>query len=261
MSLSLDHVVINAHFTTDRAAEIFRALGFTLTPRGYHSLGSLNHLIMFADRYLELVGLPTDGGPVRQELLASPQGIDGLVFATQDARRTARALEQAGFSLQPVQDFSREVTSGGQSGLARFTTVRLSPGRFPPGRVYFCQHHNREWVWRPEWLTHENRVDTLAGLSVISHDIMLSERDFGRLGSPNPDFSLRIVDYASVARQFAGLTLPPEGRDMFAALHFQGGDLARIAQGAEQLGLQQRWHNGVLQVALPELACLLEFLP
>jgi hypothetical protein len=27
----------------DRAADDFRALGFTLTPRGHHSVGSQNH--------------------------------------------------------------------------------------------------------------------------------------------------------------------------------------------------------------------------
>ncbi|ETX02309.1 MAG: hypothetical protein ETSY1_04005 [Candidatus Entotheonella factor] len=33
----LDHAVINVHFDMDRAEPLFQALGFTLTPRGYHS--------------------------------------------------------------------------------------------------------------------------------------------------------------------------------------------------------------------------------
>src|SRR5438128_1659624 len=40
---TLDHVVINARDDMDRAADIYRRLGFTLTERGYHSLGSTNH--------------------------------------------------------------------------------------------------------------------------------------------------------------------------------------------------------------------------
>ena len=35
---TLDHVVINARDDMDRAADIYRRLGFTLTERGYHSL-------------------------------------------------------------------------------------------------------------------------------------------------------------------------------------------------------------------------------
>jgi len=39
---TLDHVVINARDDMDRAAEVYQRLGFTLTERGYHSLGSMN---------------------------------------------------------------------------------------------------------------------------------------------------------------------------------------------------------------------------
>ncbi|NDL63417.1 VOC family protein [Acerihabitans arboris] len=261
MTIPLDHLVINTHFATDRTADHFRALGFTLTPRGYHSLGSINHLLMFAESYLEIVGLPADGGRLRQELLDSPAGIDGLVFATADARDTARGLADAGFALQPVQDFSREVVSGNESGLARFTTVRLARGEFPAGRVYFCQHHTPEWVWRPEWLSHENQVGGLAGLTIISDDVETCGRHYRRLGDTDPHFSLDIVDYPAFARRFDGLPLPPPGREMFAAVHFQGGDLMRIARGAEAQELPLRWFAGRLQVALPELTTLLEFLP
>ncbi|WP_413728172.1 VOC family protein [Sodalis sp. RH19] len=261
MTLPLDHLVINTHFATERAAQWFRALGFTLTPRGYHSLGSINYLMMFADRYLEIVGLPTDGGRLRQELLDSPAGIDGLVFATRDAGGTARALADAGFALQPIQDFSREVASGDEHGLARFTTVRLAAGTFPAGRVYFCQHHTPEWVWRPEWLSHENQVQSITGLTVISGDVEHCGRQYRRLGDTGRDFALHIADYAAFARRFDGLPLPAAGREMFAAVHFLGGDLARIARGAEAQGLPLCWRAGRLQVALPELSTLLEFLP
>ena len=49
---TLDHVVINARDDMDHAADVYRRLGFTLTERGYHSLGSMNHLAMFGTDYL-----------------------------------------------------------------------------------------------------------------------------------------------------------------------------------------------------------------
>ena len=42
---TLDHVVINVRDRIDWGAETFRRLGFTLTPRGYHSLGSMNSFL------------------------------------------------------------------------------------------------------------------------------------------------------------------------------------------------------------------------
>ena len=46
----------------DKAAAQYRALGFTLSPRGLHSeaKGSANYTIMFPDDYFELLGLLTE---------------------------------------------------------------------------------------------------------------------------------------------------------------------------------------------------------
>ena len=56
----LDHVVVDVRDRIDEAAECFRSIGFKLTPRGRHTLGSVNHLAMFATDYLELLGFPGD---------------------------------------------------------------------------------------------------------------------------------------------------------------------------------------------------------
>ena len=79
-SARLDHAVINVGFEMDQAREIFTGLGFTLTERGYHSLGSINHLMMFETDYLELIGLPAGAGHDRPDLAGAPHGINGLVF-------------------------------------------------------------------------------------------------------------------------------------------------------------------------------------
>ncbi len=262
MNLSLDHLVINSHFAVESTADIFRGLGFTLTPRSVHSLGSLNYLVMFAGHYLELAGLPVDGGKIRRELLDSPQGIDGLVFASGDAEQTARQLTRAEFPLQPLQSFSREVVSGEAHGLARFTTVRLAAGEFSAGRVYFCQHHTPEWVWRPEWLSHPNRVTAIDRLTLIAGDPKQQEQHYRRLGDTDQRFALNIIHRAAFARRCDGLIAPPAGRDsLFAAIRLRGGDGDLIARDAAALNLPLRREGDLLQVALPGLMTLLEFLP
>ena len=74
MTFPLDHVVINTLFDMDRSATLMSQLGFTLTPRGYHSLGSINHLMMFEHDYLELIGLPLGTDKLRKDVLESPRG-------------------------------------------------------------------------------------------------------------------------------------------------------------------------------------------
>jgi hypothetical protein len=86
-TVAVDHAVVNVLQQMDAAVPRFRALGFTLTERGYHSLGSINHLMMFGDDYLELVGIEAGAKTVRREVADGPRGLNGLVFRTDAARR------------------------------------------------------------------------------------------------------------------------------------------------------------------------------
>jgi hypothetical protein len=130
---TLDHVVVNARDRIDEAAETYRRLGFTLTPRGYHTLGSMNHLAMFGTDYLELIAAKP-GDDRRPEIMASPLGLDALVFASEDAAATYEALRRAEVSIEPPQQFSRPVEAGGKIGDATFRTTRLPRSANGAGR-------------------------------------------------------------------------------------------------------------------------------
>jgi len=185
--LKLDHLVINTRFDTDAAQRTFEQLGFTVAPRGYHTLGSINHAIVFDDHYLELIGLPADGKTVREEIVSSPLGPDGLVFRIDDPAATFDTLRQAGFHATPPQTFSRPVELDGAPPVdARFTTVRLKPGQFDGGRVYFCQHLTPELVFRSEWQSHPNGA---AGLSAL-HLIDVAPEPYVQLGEIEAGFEL-----------------------------------------------------------------------
>ncbi len=176
---TLDHVVVNTQDRLDEAAQTYRRLGFTLTLRGYHTLGSMNHLTMFGTDYLELIavqppgnpfvmagdGRPstTSGAPVkptstRTELLDAPIGLNGLVFGTEDSTSVHQALEAAGVPVDPPGEFSRPVELPGGPRDAVFRTVNLRPGVVPAGRLYFCHHLTPDLVWRDEWRRHPNGV-------------------------------------------------------------------------------------------------------
>lgn len=167
---ALDHVVINTLTSMDAAADLFAALGFTLTPRGHHSLGSINHLMMTPGAYLELVGVPASGLQ-RQEVLDSPLGLNGLVFRTADADATFAALMARGLTVLPPMAFSRPAEIAGRMEEVGFRTVRFPPEAFPGGRVYFCQHLTPELVWREEWLSHPNGFSGIDRFVVESPEV------------------------------------------------------------------------------------------
>ena len=167
MTFAVDHAVVNALQQMDAAVPRFRALGFTLTERGHHSLGSINHLMMFGDDYLELVGIEPGAKTVRREVADGPGGLNGLVFRTGDARRLHDELESAGIPVQPPVDFDRPVLFEGATQRAAFTTVRIAPHHLSGGRVYFCEHKTPHLVWQRQWQQHANAAVALAGFEIV----------------------------------------------------------------------------------------------
>ena len=179
----LDHVVLDVRDRMDEAARAFTALGFELTPRGHHTLGSMNHLAMFSTDYLELLGFG-EGAAGRPELAPFPIGLNGLVFKTDDADVVHAHAQAAGLPILPVQAFSRPVELNGGQQDARFRTTRLDPSKIAMGRVYFCEHRTPGLVWRPEWQAHPNGAHAIARVIVATGDPRRTGSLFGALFGP-----------------------------------------------------------------------------
>lgn len=252
--LKLDHLVINTHFDLDAAQLQFEQLGFTLTPRGYHTLGSINHAVVFGGHYLELIGLPADGKTIREEIVSSPLGADGLVFRIDDPESTFTGLRGSGFDATPPQTFSRPVPPLGD---ARFTTVRLASGQLPGGRVYFCQHLTPELVFRDEWQSHANGARALERLHLIG----ASADAYSRLGPLAPGFELVFWTREDFDSQFGPLAEHVVERGArYAAITIRTPQWREIGARAAVAGLPALTEQGRTLVALPRFDTLLEFI-
>lgn len=278
-ALPLDHTVINVHFDMDRAQAIFDSLGFNLTQRGRHTLGSINHLIVLEDDYVEIVGLPTDTDVLRQEVLESPVGIDGLVFQSKNADKTYAALVKAKLNAQAVQAFSRPVVLDGVTHLASFRTTRFAAGTYTAGRVYFCQHLTPEFVWRKKWQSHDNKVFRTAAVLVIANTPVEEAKKYlaaskGSLkkGKHN-EYRIRAKNYELVFvtpeqyQQCYGVLASQIGaRDsFFGAIALRTNDLKRVR--THVLMTQQRYpevlwreQHGRISVSIPGFNTLIDFI-
>jgi hypothetical protein len=244
----LDHVVVDVRDRMDEAARAFAALGFALTPRGHHTLGSMNHLAMFATDYLELLGFG-EGGANRPELAPFPIGLNGLVFKTDDADLVHAHALAAGLPILPVQSFSRPVELDGVHQDARFRTTRLDPGKIAMGRVYFCEHGTPELVWRPEWQSHPNGARAIARVIVATDDPRqtaslfralfgpdaVAERETGcivRAGAAQVELTIP----GAVAKEFGEAAADPAGRtEYLAALELKVSSLTDTAERLRQV--------------------------
>lgn len=226
---TLDHVVINVRDRLDEAAALYRRLGFHLTPRGYHTLGSMNHLAIFGTDYLELIAVPP-GKSDRNDILGFPFGLNGLVFGTEDSDALFARLSEAGVPVLPPNDFSRPVEYEGGTGDAAFRTVRVAPGVVPAGRLYFCEHLTRRLVWRDEWRRHANGVVGVVRATIVSTNPATLAGLFAQMFGaesvqPIPGgarlvvglSSFDIVDLAECVRRYGAAAPDAEGRDDFMA--------------------------------------------
>jgi catechol 2,3-dioxygenase-like lactoylglutathione lyase family enzyme len=243
LSPVLDHVVIDVRDRIDEAMRCFQSVGFELTPRGRHTLGSVNHLAMFATDYLELLGFAGDGA-IRPEIMRFPVGLNGLVFKTADADLVHDRAAAAGLPILPVQSFSRPVALDSGTQDARFRTTRLDPAQVPMGRVYFCEHQTPDLVWRAEWQTHPNGACAIARVVVATADPQrtarlfrglfgteaIAERDGSQiLSAGTAQVELSTPDM--IAAEFGETAAQPSGRtDYMAALEIRVRSLPATAQ-------------------------------
>jgi hypothetical protein len=228
LSPVLDHVVIDVRDRIDEAMRCFQALGFQLTPRGRHTLGSVNHLAMFATDYLELLGFAGDA--IRAEIVRFPVGLNGLVFKTGDAESVHAHAATAGLPILPVQSFSRPVALDSGTQDARFRTTRLDPEKVAMGRVYFCEHQTPDLVWRPEWQTHPNGACAIARVVVATANPQrtarlfrslfggeaIADRDGGQIFAAGP-VQLELSTPDMVAAEFGKAAAEAAGRAEYMA--------------------------------------------
>ncbi|MGO6694443.1 VOC family protein [Rhizobium johnstonii] len=251
MTGTLDHIVINTVTKMDDAAALFEALGFNLTPRGYHSLGSLNHLMMTRGAYLELVGVPPTGLQ-RADVLESPPGLNGLVLKSVDADGTYRDL--AGLGLEPSHPvgFSRPVTIDGAEAMARFRTVRLPSAMFPAGRVYFCEHLTPDYVWRPEWFDHPNGFLGFGTLTVDTPDMA---RDIGLYAKVCDRPAMPLENGVRLAIDGCTIDLITGDKASFRAitLVFDELDVIRMRASAQPDLVWKGWPDGSATLDIPSL--------
>src|SRR4051812_40584180 len=107
--LGLDHAVLRVA-DLDRAAEDFANMGFTLSPRGVHSLGTQNHCLLFGFDYLELLWVPPGvEAPFYAQIAGGNEGLTGLALKTDNANELRATWDKAGLHPAPVVSFSRPV--------------------------------------------------------------------------------------------------------------------------------------------------------
>lgn len=180
----IDHLV-HAVDDLEGCAEAFRRLGFTLTPRGRHrNMATGNYCIMFAEDYIELMGiidpeLPDRG--LRDRMTAQGEGLDRCAFAVDDVEAAFATLNAAGFRVNGPIDLRRPLELPEGEVEPRFRLIRFDGNETRLLNGFICYHDTPEITRRPGWLTHANGVTRILGLVAVAADPAALGAEWARL--------------------------------------------------------------------------------
>jgi catechol 2,3-dioxygenase-like lactoylglutathione lyase family enzyme len=248
--IGLDHLVIAVR-DLDAAAAAWRALGFTVSPRGTHSahMGSGNYTMMLGEDYMELLGVlvPTDHNAGLRAFLATREGLDRAAFTTDDAAAGAEELRAKGLAAVGPIAFGRPVTlPGGGEAEARFQVFQWPKEERPAGLgIFACQHLTRENVWIPELQRHANGASRIVRVETLARDPAAAAAHMARLldreATTEPDGAFRVpsgstradlvfLTRAQLAARHPGVALDGMPEEGGAALVVGTKDLAAAAR-------------------------------
>jgi Glyoxalase-like domain len=172
--IGVDHAVVVVR-DLESAAENWKRLGFTVSPRGTHSakMGTGNYTIMLGEDYLELLGVldATElNAPTRAFLDRTGGGIERVAFTTPDAAAGAEEIRSRGYPPIGPTDFERPVTlPDSRKSAAKFRTFQWPIDQAPGGvRLFACQHKTRDTVWIPELQQHANTAKRIVCVVIVS---------------------------------------------------------------------------------------------
>ncbi|MBO1076729.1 VOC family protein [Roseomonas marmotae] len=262
-----DHVVVYVEDQLDASAEAYQRLGFQLTERGHHTLGSSNHLAIFGTDYLELLGYEPARITKDSVLWNMPKGLGGLVFKPGADAGFRDAIVERGVPAEESREFSRPVDLPEGTRDAKFRVTHLKPEVSFNGRVFFCHHFTPELVWRPEWQRHANGTTGIAEFIVASAEPERAAEPYRKLFGDAPfetvdggvalrtDKGRLLILTPEAARAHLGDALPPlpaDGRDAMVGLILRTASLTQAKAALAAGGVPAREEAGRLLVAAPD---------
>ena len=240
--VGIDHAVVIVK-DLDRAAEDWKRLGFTISPRGTHSahMGTGNYTIMLDPDYIELLGVltPTELNAPTRALLEKREGIERVAFTTLDAAAGAEEIRARGLTPIGPTDFERPVTMpDGTLSAAKFRTFHWPVAEAPANmRIFACQHKTRESVWIPELMQHANGARRLRQVLLIAPEPAKEAAHLARLIGG----STRTEADAAIA--------VPSGDDRADFVFMNRDQLGRRYPGVPLAGLPERGAAGLVIAA------------
>ncbi|MFN3890516.1 MAG: VOC family protein [Beijerinckiaceae bacterium] len=183
MSRRLDHVALAARDLAAQA-EAFRRMGFRIGARNLHPWGTQNHVIQFADTFLELIcapepyHAPVDPDPrvfsfaaFVHDFVQSREGAAMIALTGDDPEADARAFRSQDLGdYEPFHFERRGKRADGSLAHVAFTLAFAHSRAMPAVGFFTCRHKRPESFWDKGLQDHANGASGLCKVTIVAEN-------------------------------------------------------------------------------------------
>ena len=265
----IDHAIIGVR-DLDAARAQFERLGFTAAPLGNHvGKATANHCIMFADSYLELLGINEPEHPdtlgLDAFLEARGEGLVKIALGTPDADAARADIEAQGFSPTGPDDLARPLTDR-PDAIVRFRNLQIPEKETGGLGTFLCGHKTPELMRPPGTMDHGNAARNLAAAAAVVDDVGAVAGPWARLlGRPADGGKLDVgrghvylavpTDAAGSPGPYGPLPDPLPARPFYLGLRIEVASIGAVKEALGRGGIAPASEApGRIRIA-PEDAC------
>ena len=247
----IDHAIIGVR-DLDAARAQFERLGFTAAPLGNHvGKATANHCIMFADSYLELLGInepdKLDTLGLDAFLAARGEGLVKIALGTPDADAARADIEAQGFSPTGPDDLARPLTDR-PDAIVRFRNLQIPEAETGNLGTFLCGHKTPELMRPPGSMDHGNGARNLVAAAAVVDDVGSVAGPWARLlGRPAAGGKLdvgrghvylaRPADAAESAGPYGPLPDPLPARPFYLGLRIEVASVGAAKEALRKAGI------------------------
>lgn len=176
----IDHIVVAVR-ELDKAADVYRRLGFQVGARNRHPWGTENRLIQFSSSFIELitVGKAAEIPPHRprhfsfgafvRDYLRQREGVAMLVLSSADAKSDAALFADHKIGDFEPFSFSRKgVRPDGSETEVAFTLAFAQDCEALDLSFFVCQQHYPQNFWNRDFQQHANGATNIAAVTLTT---------------------------------------------------------------------------------------------
>lgn len=192
MPFKLDHLVLTVN-DLNQATTYYQALGFTVTPGGFHASGATqNALVYFQDgSYLELLAPtgqaanPDIDAPDYTSLFQNGEGLIGYCLLSEDLASDIAAMRSRGIHVSDPKPGGRTRPDG---AVLMWKTASIGESLSP----FFIEDVSARPLRvpdKPEYTTHQNGALGIVSLNFAAQDMKAETARYEQLLGHKPDVS------------------------------------------------------------------------